>query len=133
MNPDPLAVIFYVGSLIISAVLQAISLGLAARIVCTRGEQYVARRLSTPRRAMLAQPTDLSHGMTRPQAIVEIVRKDMVGRYLEDPNRPLHLLAQMLGFSAWSAFSRWFRNCYGCSPSPGARRWSLYAEEHSKK
>jgi hypothetical protein len=30
----------------------------------------------------------------------------MVQRYLEEPNRPLYLMAHMLGFSALSAFSR---------------------------
>jgi AraC-like DNA-binding protein len=50
-------------------------------------------------------------------SVVEEVRTEMVGRYLGDPNRPLSLIAQMLGFSALSAFSRWFRDRYGCSAS----------------
>ena len=50
-------------------------------------------------------------------SIVEAVRMEMVGRYLDDPNRPLYLIAQLLGFFSLSAFSRWFRDRYGCSPS----------------
>jgi AraC-like DNA-binding protein len=50
-------------------------------------------------------------------SIVEDVRTEIVGRYLEDPNRPLYLIAQMLGFSALSALSRWFQDRYGCTAS----------------
>jgi AraC-like DNA-binding protein len=50
-------------------------------------------------------------------SIVEDVRAEMVASYLEDPNRSLSLVAQKLGFSALSAFSRWFRDRYGCSAS----------------
>jgi AraC-like DNA-binding protein len=50
-------------------------------------------------------------------SIVEAVRMEMVGRYLDDPNRPLYVIARLLGFSSLSAFSRWFRDRYGCSPS----------------
>jgi AraC-like DNA-binding protein len=52
----------------------------------------------------------------------------MVGRYLEDPNRPLYLIAEMLGFSALSAFSRWFQDRYGCSAS----RWRADALDMSE-
>jgi AraC-like DNA-binding protein len=50
-------------------------------------------------------------------SIVEDVRSELVGRYLQDRNRPIFMIAQMLGFSAHSAFSRWFRDRYGCSAS----------------
>jgi AraC-like DNA-binding protein len=50
-------------------------------------------------------------------SIVEAVRMEMVGRYLDNSSRPLYLIAQSLGFSSLSAFSRWFRDRYGCSPS----------------
>jgi AraC-like DNA-binding protein len=50
-------------------------------------------------------------------SIVDSVRTEMAVRYLEDPNRPLYLISHMLGFSALSAFSRWFRNQYKCSAS----------------
>src|SRR5262245_9344082 len=64
-------------------------------------------------------------------SIVEAVRMEMVGRYLDDPNRPLYLIAQLLGFSSLSAFSRWFTDRYGCSPS----KWRAGAIEisNSKK
>ena len=50
-------------------------------------------------------------------SIVEDVRTEIVGRYLGDPTRPISLMAQMLGFSAQSAFSRWFQDRYGCTAS----------------
>lgn len=50
-------------------------------------------------------------------SIVDAVRMEMVGRYLDDSNRPLSLITRLLGFSSSSAFSRWFRDQYGCSPS----------------
>jgi AraC-like DNA-binding protein len=50
-------------------------------------------------------------------SIVDAVRMEMVGRYLDDPNRPFYSITRLLGFSSLSAFSRWFRDRYGCSPS----------------
>jgi AraC-like DNA-binding protein len=61
-------------------------------------------------------------------SIVEAVRMEMVGRYLDDSNRPVHLIAQLLGFSSVSAFSRWFRDRYGCSAS----QWRAEAIEMSE-
>jgi AraC-like DNA-binding protein len=58
-------------------------------------------------------------------SIVEAVRMEMVGRYLDDPNRPLYLITRLLGFSSLSAFSRWFSHRYGCSPS----KWRAEALE----
>jgi AraC-like DNA-binding protein len=49
--------------------------------------------------------------------IVDSVRREMVARYLEDPSRRLTMIADMLGFSALSAFSRWFQTRFGCSAS----------------
>ncbi len=50
-------------------------------------------------------------------SIVDAVRTEMVTRYLENPDRSLHAIAEMLGFSAQSAFSRWFRDRFGMSAS----------------
>ena len=36
-------------------------------------------------------------------------------RYVENSDRPLTSVAELLGFSALSAFSRWFRSEFGCS------------------
>ena len=39
----------------------------------------------------------------------------MVTRYIENRERSLATVADLLGFSALSAFSRWFRTRFGCS------------------
>jgi AraC-like DNA-binding protein len=48
-------------------------------------------------------------------AIVDAVRADLARRYVEDRGRCLSEVAYVLGFSATSAFSRWFRGRFGCS------------------
>ena len=60
-------------------------------------------------------------------SIIDSVRMEMVGRYLDDSSRPLYLITQLLGFSSLSAFSRWFSDRYGCSPS----KWRAETAEMS--
>jgi AraC-like DNA-binding protein len=50
-------------------------------------------------------------------AIVDAVRTELVNRYIENRERPLYVVAEMLGFSDSSAFSRWFRRRFGRSVS----------------
>jgi AraC-like DNA-binding protein len=52
-------------------------------------------------------------------SIVEAVRTEIVTRTLPSRERPLTALADMLGFSSLSAFSRWFSGRFRSSPS----RW----------
>jgi AraC-like DNA-binding protein len=54
-------------------------------------------------------------------SIVEEVRSDLATRYLEERRRSLNEVALLLGFSAPSAFSRWFRGRFGCTP----RAWCM--------
>jgi AraC-like DNA-binding protein len=49
--------------------------------------------------------------------ILDTVRTELAARYIENRERPLYVVAEMLGFSALSAFSRWFRARFGCSVS----------------
>jgi AraC-like DNA-binding protein len=49
--------------------------------------------------------------------IVDAVRTEMVTRFIENRDQPLYAVAEALGFSALSAFSRWFRARFGCSVS----------------
>ena len=42
-------------------------------------------------------------------------RAELVTRLIEDSNRPLAGIAELLGFSAQSAMARWFRGHFGCS------------------
>jgi AraC-like DNA-binding protein len=46
---------------------------------------------------------------------MDSVRAELVARHIENRERPLVTVAELLGFSALSAFSRWFRNRFGCS------------------
>jgi AraC-like DNA-binding protein len=74
--------------------------------------QQVAKRLGTDRRTLhrhLAR-----EGQTF-SAIMGSVRAELVTRYIA--NRDLASIADLLGFSARSAFSRWFRGHFGCSVS----------------
>jgi AraC-like DNA-binding protein len=54
-------------------------------------------------------------------SIVDEVRSDLALRYLEERRRSLNEVAVLLGFSAPSAFSRWFRGRFGCTP----RAWCI--------
>jgi AraC-like DNA-binding protein len=51
--------------------------------------------------------------------LVDSVRSELAIRYIDNRERPLASVAELLGFSALSAFSRWFRSRFGCSVS----RW----------
>src|SRR6516162_10233367 len=48
-------------------------------------------------------------------SIIDAVRAELAARYIE--NRDLASITDLLGFSARSAFSRWFRGQFGCSAS----------------
>jgi len=45
------------------------------------------------------------------------VRKDLVMRYLASPGYSLTLIAEMLGYSQLSSFTRWFAGQFGMSPT----------------
>ncbi len=46
-------------------------------------------------------------------AIVDAVRTELANRYIANRERPLSVVAEMLGFSHSSAFSRWFKKRFG--------------------
>ena len=74
----------------------------------------VAKRLGTDRRTLhrhLAR-----EGQTF-SAIIDSVRAELATRYIGNRDRNLASIADLLGFSARSAFSRWFRGQFGCSVS----------------
>lgn len=50
-------------------------------------------------------------------SLMDSVRAELVTRYIDNRDRPLASVAELLGFSALSAFSRWFRTQFGCSVS----------------
>ena len=62
-------------------------------------------------------------------AVMDAVRAELVSRYIDNRDRPLASVAELLGFSALSAFSRWFRSEFGCSVSEW--RAGKRAESHA--
>ena len=52
-------------------------------------------------------------------AVMRGVKKELASRYLEDPQRRLTDIAELLGFSTLSVFSRWHRREFGRSARQG--------------
>ena len=48
-------------------------------------------------------------------SIVNDIRKELSTRHVIESDRPLTEVATLLGFSAPSAFSRWYHTQFGCS------------------
>ena len=80
--------------------------------VCSRED--VAAHLGVDRRTLHRRLA--REGQTF-SSIVDAVRTEIVTRFIENRDRPLYAVAESLGFSALSAFSRWFRARFGCSVS----------------
>ncbi len=76
--------------------------------------EVVARRMGvdprTLQRQLAAQETSFIE-------LLQEVRMDLSGPYLEDSERPLTEVSELLGFSALSAFSRWHQTHYARSAS----------------
>src|SRR5262249_37874920 len=49
--------------------------------------------------------------------IVDAVRRELAARYMKDKHRTLADVSAMLGFSAPSGFTRWYRRQFGTAPS----------------
>ena len=49
--------------------------------------------------------------------VINDVRRDLVLRYLDNPNYPLSRIADMLGYSMASSFTRWFITQFGMPPA----------------
>jgi AraC-like DNA-binding protein len=78
--------------------------------LCTA--DHVADRLGVDRRTIHRR---LAREGETFSSIMDSVRAELVTRHIENRERPLVTVAELLGFSALSAFSRWFRNRFGCS------------------
>jgi AraC-like DNA-binding protein len=74
----------------------------------------VARRMGADPRTLQRQ---LAATGTSFIDLLQEVRMELSGPYLEESERPLVEIAELLGFSALSPFSRWHRTHYGCSAS----------------
>jgi AraC-like DNA-binding protein len=78
----------------------------------------VAEHLSCTRRTIHRHLAEIGTSFS---AIVEAERTDLAMRLIEDSDRPLSGIAELLGFSAQSAMARWFRARFGCSISQWRR------------
>jgi len=75
---------------------------------------HVARRLGVDRRTIHRHLAKEGETFS---SLMDSVRTELVTRYVDNRDRPLAAIAELLGFSALSAFSRWFRARFGCSVS----------------
>lgn len=79
--------------------------------------EQVARQLGVDRRTVHRQ---LAREGTAFTTLLDATRTELARRHLAQPQRPLSEVAQLLGFSGLSAFSRWHRSRFGDTAS--ARR-----------
>jgi AraC-like DNA-binding protein len=75
--------------------------------------EQVARQLGVDRRTVHRQ---LSRHQESYSSILDQVRNEQVIRHLKYSKRSQSEIAELLGFSGLSAFSRWFSQRFGCSP-----------------
>jgi AraC-like DNA-binding protein len=75
---------------------------------------HVAKRLGTDRRTMHRHLAKEGETFS---SLLDSVRSELATRYIDNRDRSLTTTAELLGFSALSAFSRWFRAKFGCSVS----------------
>lgn len=75
---------------------------------------HVAKRLGTDRRTMHRHLAKEGETFS---SLLDSVRGELATRYIDNRDRSLTTTAELLGFSALSAFSRWFRAKFGCSVS----------------
>jgi AraC-like DNA-binding protein len=74
--------------------------------------ERVAEHLACNRRTIHRRLSDCDTSFSE---ILDAQRVDLVRRLIEDSNRPLAGIAELLGFSAQSAMARWFCGRFGCS------------------
>jgi AraC-like DNA-binding protein len=76
----------------------------------------VARSLGVDRRTVQRRLAGSGETFS---SLLNAVRAELAERLVSNPRRSLTEIAGQLGFSELSAFSRWFRGQFGCSP----RQW----------
>ena len=74
--------------------------------------ERVAEHLACDRRTVHRRLRDCGTSFS---AILNEQRAKLATRLIEDGNRPIAEIAELLGFSAQSAMARWFRGHFGCS------------------
>jgi AraC-like DNA-binding protein len=84
----------------------------------------VAQQLGVDRRTVHRR---LAREGTTFSDVLSAIRRELAGHYLDDGKRPLSQIAELLGFSALSAFSRWYKQQFG-EVAARRRRGRLGAE-----
>jgi len=79
----------------------------------------VARSQGVDRRTIHRRLADFGETFS---SLLNAVRADLAQRLVPNPRRSLAEIAQELGFSEPSAFSRWFRGQFSCSPTEWRNR-----------
>jgi AraC-like DNA-binding protein len=77
-------------------------------------QSQIARELQFDRRTLHRHL--IAHGETF-TTLLDAVRVELAEQYLLNGRYSLSDISQLLGFSAPSGFSRWFRSQYGCTAS----------------
>jgi AraC-like DNA-binding protein len=95
-----------------SAQVREIVLSLLGTGRCTI--DLVAQHLGVDRRTVHRHLATEGHTFS---AIVDAVRRELADRYLRDRDRTMAEVSSMLGFSAPSGFSRWYRKQFDRQPS----------------
>lgn len=75
---------------------------------------HIARHLGVNRRTIHRH---LTQEGTTFSSILDAVRSELAVRYLDQGERQCAEISGFLGFSEPSAFTRWFRGTFGCSPT----------------
>ncbi len=70
----------------------------------------VAQHLGVDRRTLQRR---LKHEGRTYSDVMNAIRRELAGHYLDDGKRPKSQIAELLGFSAQSAFSRWYKQQFG--------------------
>jgi AraC-like DNA-binding protein len=70
----------------------------------------VAQQLGVNRRTLQRR---LEHEGRTFSVVMNDIRRELAGHYLDDGKRPMSQIAELLGFSALSAFSRWYKQQFG--------------------
>jgi AraC-like DNA-binding protein len=76
--------------------------------------EWVAQSLGCSMRTL---QRELDHEGTSFSALTAEVRRELVLRYIENPRYSLGHVAELLGYSTHSAFTRWFAQQFGASPA----------------
>lgn len=78
--------------------------------------EYVARGLGLSVRTLQRQ---LDESGTSFKLMLNEVRRELAGRYIENPRYPLMKVSELLGYGTQSSFTRWFISQFGMPP----QRW----------